>query len=76
MAEFFVLKAYRNKGVGTAASEQMLGMHTGKWQIGVIDRNKGANAFWARSLELHRPTKSQHHFDGENWLVYEFTMSE
>jgi predicted acetyltransferase len=76
MAEFLVLKAYRNRGIGTAASEQMLRMHTGKWQIGVIDRNKGANAFWARSLERHRPATSQHHFDGENWLVYEFTMSE
>jgi predicted acetyltransferase len=72
MAEFFVLKAYRNRGVGRAVVERILRLHAGKWQIGVIERNKDANAFWARSLEPYRPTQSTHQFDGENWLIREF----
>jgi predicted acetyltransferase len=72
MAEFFVLKAYRGKRLGSEAFEQILQAHSGKWQVGVIDRNKVAQAFWAKAIGPHQPASFSHQFDGENWLIYEF----
>jgi predicted acetyltransferase len=72
VAEFFVLKAYRGRGVGLAAFEQILRAHAGKWQIGVIDKNKVASAFWAKAVEPYHAISFQHRFDGENWKLYEF----
>ena len=72
MAEFFVLKAYRGKGVGSAAFEAILGRHTGRWQIGVIEKNLGASAFWAKTIGPYDPAIYPHHFDGEDWLIYDF----
>lgn len=75
MAEFFVLKAYRGKGIGTAAFEDIVRRHRGPWHIGVIDRNEGANAFWSKALAARGATTFTQRFDGENWLIYEFTSN-
>ncbi|WP_379993962.1 GNAT family N-acetyltransferase [Devosia nitrariae] len=75
MAEFFVLKAYRGQGVGRAAFADILRRHHGRWHIGVIDRNEGANAFWARALADRDAATFNRQFDGENWLVYEFSSN-
>lgn len=72
MAEFCVLKAYRGKGVGTAAFKDILRRHPGRWHIGVIDANRRANAFWSRIMAAYDATTSSHPFDGENWLIYDF----
>lgn len=73
MAEFFVLKAYRGRGIGIAVFEDIVRRHSGPWHIGVIDRNESANAFWSRVMAGHDTTTFSHRFDGENWLVYEFS---
>lgn len=75
MAEFFVLKAYRGQGVGKAAFEDIVRRHYGPWHIGVIDRNEGANAFWSRALAARGATTFSHRFDGETWLIYEFSSN-
>jgi predicted acetyltransferase len=75
MAEFFVLKAYRGRGVGSSAFAQLLEHHPGPWQLGVIEKNGGASAFWAKVVEPYAPTSYPHHFDGEDWLVYEFEVA-
>ncbi|WP_052731721.1 GNAT family N-acetyltransferase [Devosia geojensis] len=70
MAEFFVLKAYRGRGVGRSAAETIINGHPGRWHIGVIERNAGAARFWSR-LRYCRNAQP-HRFEGEEWLVYEF----
>ncbi len=72
MAEFFVLKAHRGQGVGTAALVEILRRHAGPWQVGVINRNAGASAFWAKAIRPYAPATYPHRFDGETWLIYEF----
>jgi len=44
--EFFVLRKFRRRGVGTAVAGELFRMHSGKWQIRVLEQNAPAAAFW------------------------------
>ncbi len=72
VAEFFVLKAYRGQGVGSAVFHAIVGRHPGRWQVGVIEKNAAAAAFWKKATLPYRPTSHARAFDGEDWLVRDF----
>lgn len=72
IAEFFVLNAYRGKGVGAQAFRDVVGANPGPWQIGVMERNVQASAFWRSVTAAYEPRVFSHHFDGEDWRIYEF----
>ena len=72
MAEFFVLRGHRRKGVGETAANAILKLHSGLWHIGVIQRNADASAFWSKVLACCNTVASSHHFDGEDWQLHEF----
>jgi predicted acetyltransferase len=74
MAEFFVLRTYRRRGLGKAAASAILQLHPGRWHVAVIEYNLRAAAFWAQTLAGYDPTSIKPHFDGEDWLVREFSM--
>lgn len=74
MAEFFILRAYRRRGLGKAAATAILQWHPGRWHVAVTEHNLRAAAFWAPSLSGYEVTAIQGHFDGEDWLVREFTV--
>ena len=46
MAEFFVMRKYRRKGVGRRAACTLFGMFPGEWQVRQLDSNVRATAFW------------------------------
>ena len=46
LAEFFVAKPYRRRGVGRAAGLATLGTFKGSWNLSVVERNLPALAFW------------------------------
>lgn len=52
LAEFFVLRAYRGRGVGTAAAEAVFRRFPGAWQVNELPRNVGALAFWRRVIGM------------------------
>jgi len=74
IAEFFVLRTCRGKGVGRAAFRDVLAANPGRWQIGVMERNTAASAFWLSVTAAHAPKAYPHHFDGEDWRIYDFEM--
>ncbi|WP_375449476.1 GNAT family N-acetyltransferase [uncultured Devosia sp.] len=74
MAEFFVLRAYRRRGLGKAAASGILQRHPGRWHVAVIEHNLRAAAFWAPTLSDYEATAIQRQFDGEDWLVREFVV--
>ena len=75
MAEFFVLRAYRGRGVGRLAAETLFARHPGPWQVAVIAANAAAGAFWASVLAQRATAPFPHHFDGEAWQIYEFDVT-
>jgi predicted acetyltransferase len=46
LAEFFVAKPYRRRGLGRAAAEGTLRRFPGRWNLAVVDGNAPAFAFW------------------------------
>lgn len=72
MAEFFVLKAYRGRGVGSAALNLALDAHPGPWHIAVPVANRAAQAFWGRALARHAGSPRDIYFDGDDWSLFAF----
>jgi predicted acetyltransferase len=50
VAEFFVLRAYRRKGVGEQAARTLFEMFPGHWWVGELVQNTAAQAFWRRVI--------------------------
>ena len=46
MAEFFVLKKYRRRGIGTGAARYVISRFPGKWEIRILRENRSAIQFW------------------------------
>jgi predicted acetyltransferase len=46
IAEFFVMRKYRRKGIGRSIAEQVFQLHKGRWEIYQKESNKSAQIFW------------------------------
>lgn len=46
MAQFFVLKKYRRRGVGRHAAMQVFDTQRGRWEVGQMAGNHRAREFW------------------------------
>jgi predicted acetyltransferase len=69
MAEFFVARKYRRRGVATEAVRQILTLYPGHWEIAVAKRNTAAMAFWPHAIAA-APNFSQLvrlEGDGKRW---------
>jgi len=51
MEEFFVVGAFRRKGVGLGAARRLIARFPGAWQITQRETNRAAIAFWHRVLD-------------------------
>lgn len=57
VAEFFVVRGARRRGIGFAAARALLGAFPGAWNVRVRRTNPNAKAFWSRVLASDgRPT--------------------
>ena len=50
MAEFFIMKKYRRKGIGKSIAEQVFTIHKGQWQIYQKESNRPAQVFWRKII--------------------------
>ena len=50
MAEFFIMKKYRGKGVGQAAAFYLFDQYPGDWEVSEIAGNRPAQAFWRKII--------------------------
>jgi len=53
MAEFFVMRGFRRKGVGRAAAAAAFDRFKGPWEIRQHDENAAATAFWRRAVDRY-----------------------
>jgi predicted acetyltransferase len=73
MAEFFVIRAYRRRGVGTQVAHEVWRRFPGQWEVRVMGANVSAQRFWERAIsgftgEGVRPVGVEK--DGEGWKVF------
>jgi predicted acetyltransferase len=50
IAEFFVLRAYRRRGIGTRLAHQVWSRFPGPWEVRIMPSNAAAHHFWARAV--------------------------
>jgi predicted acetyltransferase len=69
VAEFFVLRTYRRRGVGAAAAHAVFAGFPGHWEAAVVRRNVAALAFWRRTIAgCARATRIEEiDRDGPDW---------
>ncbi len=75
MAEFFVLRGCRGRGVGTLAAHQVWRRFPGQWEVRVMQRNTLARRFWAGAISIFageavHPRRIER--DGEAWDLFSF----
>ena len=50
MAEFFILRGFRRRGIGRIVAHEVWQRYPGPWQVRVMDANAGACSFWERAI--------------------------
>lgn len=75
MAEFFVLRGYRRRGIGTLAAQEVWRRFPGLWEVRVMRSNPTASLFWKRVIsqfirESIQPVCSEK--NGRSWQLYSF----
>jgi predicted acetyltransferase len=50
LAEFFIVRKHRGRGVGRLAAEIVFSQHPGSWEVAVARRNAQAREFWCNTL--------------------------
>ena len=51
VAEFFILRGHRGRGLGTEAAHQVWRRFPGRWAVRVMAINEPANRFWRQAIE-------------------------
>ncbi len=79
MAEFFIARAHRRRGIGMAATEQVWQRFRGYWEVRVRERNVRALAFWQIAVEHFTgcaAASTPFEKDGEEWRLFRFPSGE
>lgn len=50
VAEFFVMRKYRGRGVGALAAAFVFDLHAGAWEVKQVASHPGSTAFWRRVI--------------------------
>ena len=61
IAEFFVLKKYRGKGVGEYAATTVFGLWPGPWQVTQLAAHPGSHAFWRKVIGRYTGGQYEEH---------------
>jgi predicted acetyltransferase len=75
MAEFFVLRSYRHRGIGRELAEKVWLRFPGLWQIRVMANNVAAFKFWASSIAKFTQRMADFtsfEIDGTRWHLFSF----
>lgn len=76
MAEFFVSREFRRRGVGRLAVELILNRFAGRWEITEYQRNPGAVSFWRRVVASYTQGRYQERVsNGEVRQTFESGLS-
>ena len=68
IAEFFILRKHRHKGVGEYAAHLIFDHFPGAWQVGQISENLPAKAFWRKVIDRYTGGKYEEIWlDNDHW---------
>ena len=74
LADLFILKRYRRKGIGRAIATQVLCSGAANWLVRFYDQDEVSQAFWRTVLDnLPRPVQTLELEDEPNLVSYLIT---
>src|SRR5262249_31377947 len=75
VAEFFVLRPYRKRGVGVAVAQTVWKIFPGRWEVRVLEKNLAAQSFWQNAISKFLGSHSEPalmEVAGKKWYVFAF----
>ncbi len=75
MVEFFVLRGFRRRGVGTAIAHDVWTRFPGRWEVRVMQANHSALPFWKRAISTFTGQRIEPigiEKDDNSWHVFTF----
>ena len=75
MAEFFVMRRHRRRGVGTGIAHEVWRRLPGPWEVRVMEANVAAQQFWAHAVSSfigQRAISTRVEQDGIMWQLFSF----
>ncbi len=76
MAEFFVMRKYRRRGVGAEAARRAFDAFPGRWEVRAMAANLPAHAFWRRVIAAYTAGRfDERWLDDRAWLMQSFDNS-
>jgi len=79
VTEFFIVRAYRRRGVGTKAAHKVWERFPGRWEVRVMESNRSALKFWQRAITgfLGTAINPVHlEKDGQQWHIFQFESAQ
>lgn len=79
MAQFFILRKYKSKGIGRYVAEQCFDKFRGVWEVMVMPGNEGAYRFWRSTIKNYfvnnfiEYTRNIPHFNNTQKNIFKFT---
>ncbi len=68
IAEFFVLRKYRRRGVGREAATRLFDQFPGRWRVAEEESNLPAQAFWHKVIETYtRGNYEEMRMNNDEW---------
>jgi predicted acetyltransferase len=75
MAEFFVVRGYRRRGIGTEIAHEVWRQFPGRWEVRVMQSNHLALHFWERAIAVFAGEVMQSvcvEKGGQSWHLFSF----
>jgi len=75
LAEFFVVRAYRRRGIGTRIAHEVWRKFPGQWEVRVMKANVSAHQFWEQAISAFTDKaaySSGFEKNGERWRLFSF----
>jgi predicted acetyltransferase len=79
IAEFFVLRGYRRRGIGTQMAHEIWRRFPGAWEVRVMQANVAANDFWSHAISKFSGERVEPIYtdkSGERWALYRFNSGD
>jgi predicted acetyltransferase len=68
VAEFFIMRKYRRRGVGALVAGRLFGLFPGKWEVAQVPENQAAQAFWRKVIgSLTKGRFEEIQVDNQRW---------
>ncbi len=71
LREFFVLQAYRGRGIAQTAALEAFKLFSGRWGLRILNRNARAIRFWKKTIKIIANDVTESTLEGQVALYFE-----